>query len=205
MSVPQSGAEDLPFRVLIVCTANLCRSPMGERLLRAAMTPAGSGPRWEVRSGGVRGFVDRPMHELAARTLQERGISPDGFTSRPLTRVMLEEADLVLTATRAHRAAAVELAPRTIRRTFTLFQFARLAAAVPALGPLPPGQAGRTLLAEALLARSDVPAVPGEQDDLLDPIGLPVEAFRRCADQIQTAVDRILAPLGQGPGGIPTG
>nr|WP_275889420.1 hypothetical protein [Nakamurella flavida] len=183
----------------MVCTANLCRSPMGERLLRAAVTRPGGAPAWEITSGGVQGFDALPMHAMAAQTLQERGIDVDGFASRPLSREMLEESDLVLTATRAHRAAAVQLAPRTIKRTFTLFQFARLAAAVPPMGPMSPERAGRSLVAEALLARSDVPAATGDEDDLKDPIGLPIEAFRRCADEIATAVAAIVLPVGLGP------
>ena len=48
------------------------------------------------------------------------GGDPDGFAARQLTAAHLRQADLVLGMTREHRAAAVELVPATVRRSFTL-------------------------------------------------------------------------------------
>ncbi|MBM9468620.1 arsenate reductase/protein-tyrosine-phosphatase family protein [Nakamurella leprariae] len=191
-----------PFEVLVVCTANLCRSPMAERFLGAALqelqeqgvgTEGATG--WTVRSAGTRGFQDQPMHPLSEQVLTERGASADGFRSRPITAEMVRSSGLVLTAAREHRAAVVQLVPAAVRRTFTLRQFARLCGAVPPIPADDPQGSGKRLVTEALLARSDVQPVGGDLDDLADPIGQPVESFRRCADLVHEAVAAIVAPL----------
>ena len=56
--------------------------------------------------------------------------------------------------------------------------------------------AGRQLVVEAKLARSSLQPVPGEQDDLPDPMGRGIAEFEVCADRLQDAIDRILRPLG---------
>ena len=86
---------------------------------------------------------------------------------------MIARADLVLTATRQHRSAVVTTLPAAIGRTFTILQF----------------------VVQAKLARSLVQPVPGEEDDLPDPMGKGVQEFRLCADRLQNSVDRILRPL----------
>ena len=108
-----------PLRVLFVCTANICRSPFMELLARQQV-----GDALAVSSAGTRGSTDHPMSEEMADRLRERGISPDGFRSRPLTGELVEEADLVLTAEAAHRAFALDEWPAAFRRIFTLGQFA---------------------------------------------------------------------------------
>lgn len=187
------------FDVLIVCTANLCRSPMAERLLRRRVTDLlGDAARVSVTSAGVRAAPDRPMHPYAATALRERGADPDGFRSAPVTAAGLAGADLVLTATREHRARCVELYPAGIRTAYTIRQFARLVAAVPA-GTLPadgPVSRARALLAALPAARGWVPQVPEGEDDLADPVNGPVEGFRACAAHLDEVLDpfvRLLA------------
>lgn len=64
------------------------------------------------------------------RLLQDSGVSGEGFAARLLTESMISGADLVLTATREHRAAVVEESPAALRRTFSVREFARLAGQV---------------------------------------------------------------------------
>jgi protein-tyrosine phosphatase len=104
-------------------------------------------------------------------------------------------ADLVLTAGREQRAACVTLAPATVRRTFTLRQFTRLAAAAPAAnGHVPASVPGRlrVLIDRVNASRHLIPAVPAEMDDLPDPVGRPIEAFRECAKEIWQSLGTIV-------------
>ncbi|MEU6220575.1 hypothetical protein ABZ845_24145 [Streptomyces sp. NPDC047022] len=112
-------------RVLFVCTGNVHRSVLAERLL-AARLPAGSSVRAE--SAGTLAHL-RPGMESGTRAVLERmGGSGHGFSARPLTERLVAEASLVLGLAREHREAAVRLAPSAMRRCFTLKEFVRLAA-----------------------------------------------------------------------------
>jgi protein-tyrosine phosphatase len=185
------------FTVLFVCQANLCRSPMAERLARRRL-PAGA----LAHSAGTRALEGSPVHPGAAEVLRERGADAAGFVSRQVTEALLLGADLVLTATRHQRAVCVSLAPEAVRHTFTLRQYARMVAATsPAhasvgaystveSGPQPIDLRERLRLAVA--GRSRLQPVAPEDDDLSDPVREPLEAFRRCADVIDAALDHII-------------
>src|SRR5512144_374699 len=118
----------VPFRVLFVCTGNICRSPFGERLLRARLAER-LGPDAalvEVGSAGVQGLVGEPMDPLAAAVLLSHGGDPTGFAGRRLDAGLVRGADLVLAANRKHRASIVRLDPTAVRKTFTIRELARL-------------------------------------------------------------------------------
>jgi protein-tyrosine phosphatase len=167
-----------PFHILFVCHANICRSPMAERLARKAL-----GPDVGVSSAGTHAWHGAAMHPYTEAVLAERGADTREFGSRPVTPAMLAAADLVLTASREQRAACATLLPAALRRTFTLRQFGRLAATVDSRGDL-------AQLLDSVRGVIAQPVGP-EEDDLADPLGGPVEAFRVCADEIQGVLDVI--------------
>ena len=70
-----------------------------------------------------------PIQNEAARVLEMLGGEVSNFAARQLTSTIASDADLVLTMTRAHRDTVLELAPRQLRRTFTLTEAARLTSA----------------------------------------------------------------------------
>src|SRR5689334_20606506 len=128
-----------PARVLVVCHANLCRSPIIERLARQALAkrlgdPVGGDQpsAWEVTSAGTHAVPGRDMHPYADEALRECGADVTDFATRRLTADLVTRADLILTAARPQRAACVTLVPSAVPRTFTLREFAHLAAAFPA-------------------------------------------------------------------------
>ncbi len=180
----------------MICTANYCRSPIAEQLLKTA-TNARFGPAntWLVQSAGTHASEVRPLHELAAAVLTERKSFIDGHQSRNLDAAMLREADLVLTSTRGQRSFVARMLPAAIGRTFTMLQFARLAAAVPPIYSSDAGELGRRLLVEAKAARGQLQPVPPEQDDLPDPMGRPIADFQACATSLDHVVKSMLRPL----------
>ena len=190
------GEAVSPFRVLTVCTANYCRSPMAEQLLRAAVDGRFGPGGWTVSSAGTDAWVLRPIHELTAQVLAERGALVDGHQSRELDVAMIKESDLILTAAREHRSAVVRMLPAAIGRTFTMLQFARLCAAIPEpVIAADPGELGHLLLIEAKAARSLLQPVPPEDDDLPDPMGRPIDAFEACAVALDSMVQQVMRPL----------
>ena len=99
-----------PFRVMTVCTGNICRSPMAEVLLREAFDAAGLADAVVVDSTGISSEeVGNPVDRRARRVLTAHGYpAGDGHRARRVTTSGLAECDLVLPMT-AHHA-------RTLRR-----------------------------------------------------------------------------------------
>lgn len=182
-----------PLRILTVCTGNICRSPAMERLLAARL-----GPFAAVGSAGTAALVGEPVHPLMAALVVDAGASPAGFAARQLTAALLVESELILTATAAHRARVVDLAPSTVRRAFCLLEFARL---------LPPGEpAGaphgadvadrlRRLVPLAAARRSIQRPPDPRDDDVPDPYSHGPEHYARAFTLIRGAVDRIASAL----------
>jgi protein-tyrosine phosphatase len=184
------------FRVLVICTANHCRSPIGEQLLaHDARARFGGRDGWLIESAGTNIPGPWPLHPHAATVLGERLPTVAAHRSVQMSPAMIGRADLVLTATRQHRSAVVSALPAAIGRTFTILQFARLCEEVAPISASDTADLGRELVVQAKLARSSVQPVPGEQDDLPDPMGKGVQEFRLCADRLQGSIDRILRPL----------
>ncbi|HVM27214.1 MAG TPA: low molecular weight phosphatase family protein [Mycobacteriales bacterium] len=180
------------FRVLHVCTGNICRSPMAERLMHA-MVGAGwpeQAGRFVVESAGTWGHSGSPMEPHALSTLAGLGVDGSAFRARELEAEHVTAADLVLTATREHRAAAVVLHPRAAARTFTLLEFARLTAGADA-SELPAGDAvdrARALVRLAASRRGLVPPERPGDDDLADPYQAPASAFAATAELVRAAL-----------------
>jgi protein-tyrosine-phosphatase len=89
--------------VLLICTANQCRSPMAEALLKAVAAQRGEVERWQVQSAGTWTEPGRPATPLAQAVLQRRNLDLSAHRSRPLDAGLLAEAALVLVMTRHHQ------------------------------------------------------------------------------------------------------
>lgn len=87
----------MPYRVLAVCTGNICRSPMAELLLRNAFEEAGLGDRVEVESAGTTSWEQgEPIDPRAAAELAAHGIASDDHRARQMTPDQLRGSDLIL-------------------------------------------------------------------------------------------------------------
>jgi protein-tyrosine phosphatase len=190
-----SAANQAPFRVLIVCTANQFRSPLAEHLLRKSVTDLGL--CWTIISAGTEARPGLPVNAWAANYLRHRGIVPDGWMSRQLDAGLVRWANLILAAEESHRRAIVAADPSAVRRTFLLLQFARYANHLRRGGLGAADHAGPALLASALAVRTRLQPAPARLDELPDPFRRRLGGRRQCAQRVLQAIISIndaLAP-----------
>ena len=88
--------------VLVICTANICRSPMAEVLLLHKLAQEDVPGEWTVSSAGTWASDGIPASESGVLVMQEQGLDTSGHRSRVVTASLLAEADLVLTMTGGH-------------------------------------------------------------------------------------------------------
>ena len=96
--------------ILFVCTGNLCRSPMAAGLAQHLLAQMGAN-LWEVRSAGTNALDGSPPTPSAIQVLAERGIDISEHRAHQVTQVDLDQAQLVLTMTAAHRQALISQFP----------------------------------------------------------------------------------------------
>ncbi|QEO13676.1 low molecular weight phosphatase family protein [Agromyces intestinalis] len=188
------------MRVLFVCTGNICRSPIAERLFAARLELLGI--EASVSSAGTRALAGTRMTKEAVDVLSAAGIDPGRHTARVLTPDLVLNADLVLTATRAHRAAVASLVPAASRRSFTLREFARVADFVAtqqvdseASTEHPAAKLQQLVHAAPTQRGLAVPPATPEDDDILDPYGRAPDVYAEAGELIERAIDAILSPL----------
>lgn len=182
-----SPAHEDPFRILFVCTGNICRSAFAERLGQAWIdeTLGEDAGELVVSSAGTRAVVGSAMHPDSALVLRGYGVEAEEFRARQLADEHPAQADLVLTMTRAHRNQVLGMAPRALARTFTLREAAALLPLVENVDP-----DGEDFPARArALVRAMVDARPGRtatrtDDDVWDPINQPIEAHEEAGELI---------------------
>jgi protein-tyrosine-phosphatase len=94
-----------PGDIIVVCTANICRSPMAAALLQHALAaevePLRSMP---VESAGVVARSGAPVSSNSVTALKKVGLDISGHRSQPVTQEMLDRALVVLCMTESHRA-----------------------------------------------------------------------------------------------------
>lgn len=187
-------------RVLFVCTGNTCRSPMAEALLRAKAKERGVPV--EVRSAGVAAVGGVPVSAHAAEVLRERQVPHDGLSS-PVTVEAVKWADLILTMTAGHKRMLLERYPEALEKTHTLKEYVEdrpeVLAEIAELerlytewqlrqaigGKLSDEERARLLELEA--------RVP--DFDIADPFGGSLDTYRKVADELDAALEKLIAKL----------
>lgn len=89
-----------PYRVLVVCTGNTCRSPMAEGLLSALFEERGVAA--EVRSAGTFAMEGGPAQPFAIETAAAASLDISGHAARQLSEELVRWADTILCMTRSH-------------------------------------------------------------------------------------------------------
>lgn len=95
--------------ILVVCTGNICRSPMAEALL--ADYALRRGRRVSVKSASVLGLNGKPAHKNAVAVMKEQGMDISAHRAQPVTTELMEWADYVLGMEINHSATLRERYP----------------------------------------------------------------------------------------------
>ena len=83
-------------KILFLCHGNICRSPMGEYILKDMVAKRGLSGRFRIASAAVsREEIGNPVYPAARRELQKHGIRCDGHAAHQITRSELREYDYI--------------------------------------------------------------------------------------------------------------
>lgn len=185
------------FRILTVCTGNICRSPLAESILRQDLPPE----QFAVSSAGIMAVPNGQVPEPQLRVASAIGITDmEQHRAQSLTEGKLGLADLVLGLSRGHRKRTVRLDPTAVRRTFTLREFAHLAAYVTPEDVeecLPESTTALTAAVEAVARKRGMVAPPPSQDyyDVVDPFRQSRAVYKLSRDQLVPAAETTAAYL----------
>lgn len=101
----------------MVCTANQCRSPMAEHLLRQRLGPDS---QWKVLSAGTSAIDGMRASRSAIEAMAGLGVDITSHRSRSLTKELVDSAEMIITMTRSQKDEIVDRFPRAIEKVFTL-------------------------------------------------------------------------------------
>ena len=181
---PAAGldAPARPYRVLFVCTANICRSAYADAAANARPHPG-----IEFGSAGVQALVGRPIDPPMAECLPP-GVDASGHRASQLTRDDMVNADLVLAMASEHRRYILEEWPDLGRKTFVLGHVAREIENAPA-------EVSLEDLTNFLWHRRTT----DRHDDVPDPYRRGPDAAHVTARKIDGLLDAVVGKLGRLP------
>jgi len=161
-----------PYRVCVICSGNICRSPMGEVILRSMLDSEGLGDRVVVDSAGTGGWHEGDGADpRTVRALHDQGYDGTHHRAREFRREWFSERDLIVVADRGHL--------RDLRRW------------------APDADAAATV---RLLREFDPAAVEAGTPELDDPYFGDAQGFDRCLRDVEDAcrgVEHLRAELAQ--------
>lgn len=103
--------------ILVVCTGNICRSPIGERILRRAL------PNKKIDSAGTSALVGHAADESAAKIAEFHGVSLEGHKGKQFTASLARQYDLILVMEKYHLDHIGRIAPEARGKTMLFGQW----------------------------------------------------------------------------------
>lgn len=210
--------EKRRLNLMVVCAANVCRSPLAEYLLGRGLKSLPEFEGHSVSSAGVDAHPDAEICSTVGGTIGPVGSAfVSGHRSRLVTADDVGRSGLVLTASRAERAAIARLDPSARSRTFTLREAAALAVGIPTVERTADGDASAeadvaplTRFARAINSRRGLVSSPRASGrvplwrrtrrvvdplDIIDGHNLGTGEHRSALDEVASAVEVVLDAL----------
>lgn len=174
-------------RILVVCRANVVRSPIAAAALSRAV-----GDECEIDSAGLAAIEGLPVPAEALQQLRRYVLDMSKHQSRSLTDADLRRSDVILGMTERHRASLQAMLPTATARTFTFAEFVRLLESLPALAEF---DRDFPKLVEAAHHQRPRLAAPLLPEDVADPLGGSAARMRECIDHVVDLAHRLALRL----------
>ena len=177
---------DEPLRILMVCTANQCRSPLAEVIARRDL--AARGVDAVVVSAGLLAG-GRPAAKGSRKVAKELGLDLSDHVSRTFDTDTVEAADVIITMGASHVLELSTRVPSCTERTLTLRELARFVSTEGRRGPL-----DRAAVVDEVHRATDRPLAALLEGglDVEDPIGMPTARFRRTGQELTELIGTVL-------------
>jgi low molecular weight protein-tyrosine phosphatase len=177
--------------ILVVCSGNICRSPIAEGLLRRAMQRRSDLEMPAISSAGTIAMEATPATREAVTAARNHGVDISRHIAHRLTDPMIVGADLLICMAAEHREEIEERVPEARDRTFTLKELTRLLERDATRADLQ----GR--VAAAARGRDDgaLTEVDRFDEDVIDPLGMPIETYLEIAAELDEWTERLAAGL----------
>jgi protein-tyrosine-phosphatase len=165
--------------ILVLCTGNVCRSPIAEGMLRALLAERFEGSAPAVASAGMAGWEGSGADPGSVAAAAELGIDISAHRARQVDVDEVRGATVVLAMAGEHRDELSRLLPEAAGRTFTLKELVRLLESLPK--DAPDGDPGDVLARRV--------------DDVTDPLGRRMGIFRAVASDLREWCGRLVVGL----------
>ncbi|EIY4898122.1 TPA: protein tyrosine phosphatase [Klebsiella variicola subsp. variicola] len=103
--------------ILVVCTGNICRSPIGERFLRRAL------PNKKIDSAGTGALVGYDADNSAIKIAAQNGLSLEDHKGQQFTSSLARQYDLILVMEKSHIEQICRIAPEVRGKTMLFGQW----------------------------------------------------------------------------------
>ena len=135
-------------KILILCTGNICRSPLAEALLRDRAQAQGK--KVLVRSAGIGALVDHGADQTTRQVAGLHQIDLGGHRAQQLNLELTRWADLILGMEKHHLDYTNDLDPTTRGKTFLLGHWSKAEVPDPYREPQEAHQLAYDIIAEAV-------------------------------------------------------
>lgn len=125
LSIAQHNHRKMPS-ILIICTANQCRSPLAEVLLQRQLTERDRDTHWTVESAGTWATAARPAHPQMRKIAEEAGLDLSQHRARNVENLALDTYNLILTMEQSHKEALQVEFPAVRKRIYQLAEMVGL-------------------------------------------------------------------------------
>jgi protein-tyrosine-phosphatase len=183
--------------ILVLCTGNVCRSPIAEGMLRDLLEERFEGAAPTVASAGTAGWEGSGADPGSIAAAAEVGVDISGHRARRVDPDEVRQATVVLAMAAEHRDELTRLLPEAVGRTFTLKELVRLLESLPQGGPGgDPDDVLARRVDEADELRRDLRRpVSARDDDVVDPLGRRMSVFRGVAADLREWCGRLVVGL----------
>jgi protein-tyrosine-phosphatase len=183
--------------ILVLCTGNVCRSPIAEGMLRDLLQERFEDSAPTVASAGMAGWEGSDADPRSAAAAAELGVDISGHRARQVDVGEVRNATVVLAMAGEHRDEVSRLVPEAAGRAFTLKELVRLLESLPESPPEgDPGDVLGRRVGDADALRRDLGRRrAARDDDVVDPLGRRMGVFRAVAADLREWCARLVVGL----------